>query len=222
MARLISKRFVTATNIYNAKTWRDAARKAAKGRLIYEGLLKETNTGMVGATLQMMIADNAKFITRMPLSVATDITKYVSTEAYKGLRPSEIAEALQRRVGGISMSRAYLIARTESAKAMSNLTQARANDLGIKAYIWKTAEDQRVRDSHDLMEDVICFWDDPPSPERLNGEKPKGKYHPGNIYNCRCIARPIININTIQFPAKVHYAGKIQTMTRDEFMRIAA
>lgn len=159
-----------------------------------------------------MILDNARYITNIPLSVAEDITKYVSTEAYKGLRASEIAKALQSRIKGLSDNRAMLIARTESAKAMSNLTQARAQDLGISAYIWKSAKDQRTRDSHDLMNGVICFWSDPPSPELLNGEKSVGRYHPGNIFNCRCIARALISTKNLQYPIRVHISGRIVTL----------
>lgn len=102
-----------------------------------------------------------------------------------GKRASEVAAELAR-TEEVTASRATLIARTEIAKANATLTTARAQFVGATHYIWRTAEDADVRDSHAAMEGKIFRFDDPPYVE---GE---GNHGPGEIYNCRCYAEPII------------------------------
>jgi SPP1 gp7 family putative phage head morphogenesis protein len=84
-------------------------------------------------------------------------------------------------------NRATLIARTETARAASVLTQARAQHIGSENYIWKTAGDARVRQSHRVLNGTSQKWDDPPL-----SDPPDHHSHPGQIWNCRCVALPII------------------------------
>ncbi len=55
-----------------------------------------------------------------------------------------------------------------------------------------------------------------PMPEVMHrdpGEKSSGHpYHPGGIYNCRCIALPVVTVQDIKFPAKVYKGGRIHTV----------
>ena len=220
LANLIAHRFVTMANITDARTWREAASGGSKGNKVFKALraLQKTN---VGRTINQRITENAHFIKRMPLDISQGVTRYVSTEVFKGLRSEEIAEALREKAIGLSEARANLIARTESSKAMTTLTEARSKDVGINWYIWKTANDgNRVRESHRHMQDVIVSWDDPPSPEALIGERSVGKYNAGNIYNCRCFPRPLIFLDNAKWPAKVYYNGSIQKMSKLEFEKI--
>jgi SPP1 gp7 family putative phage head morphogenesis protein len=102
-----------------------------------------------------------------------------------GKRADEVAAELARS-GEVTEGRATLIARTEIAKANSALTQARAEYVGASHYIWRTAEDGDVRESHAAMNGKIFRFDDPPYVE---GE---GNHGPGEFPNCRCFAEPII------------------------------
>ncbi|CAI3642957.1 structural protein [Clostridium neonatale] len=88
-----------------------------------------------------------------------------------------------------------------------------------KFYIWKTCKDQRVRNSHKYMDDVIVFFDDLVSPEKLVNEDFIGYYYPGERYDCRCYAS-IIDVEFINWPHKVLYNETIQTMTREQFEEI--
>ena len=60
------------------------------------------------------------------------------------------------------------------------INQLRQEDLGIEAYIWRSQDDAKVRDSHAEYDDQVFRWDDPPA----GG-------HPGEAHNCRCYAEPI-------------------------------
>ncbi|MGB7270402.1 MAG: phage minor head protein [Albidovulum sp.] len=61
-------------------------------------------------------------------------------------------------------------------------TQARQ----IEMYTWRSRDDSRVRASHSEYDDSVFSWSDPP----------KGG-HPGQGWNCRCTAEPIIDQTSI-------------------------
>lgn len=85
--------------------------------------------------------------------------------------------------------RAKLIARTETAKLQTAILENRSSDLGSIAYIWKSSNDRRTRQSHKEMNNVVVFW-------RKNLEKPllDGMYgNAGEFPNCRCTPLPIFD-----------------------------
>lgn len=94
--------------------------------------------------------------------------------------------------GDVSESRAELIARDQTLKTNAAINGARQESAGITKYVWSTSLDERVRGnpdgawpdaepSHYDLEGKIFSWDDPPEPG-----------HPGEDYQCRCIALPYI------------------------------
>lgn len=102
------------------------------------------------------------------------------------------------------------------------LTRIRCEKMGIKAYVWRSCQDQRVRPSHANMDGVIVFWSDPPSPEALIGELSIGRYHSGECDGCRCYAEPIINLDLfIKWPCRIYFNGKIDLMTKEQFQALS-
>ena len=203
------------------KTWRQAAKENSRGNVIYKALKNEMN-GPVGVVVNEQIQRNAELIKSMPLDIAQSITDYASKQAFEGRRSEDIAKDLLKEFPEISEKKANLIARTEVAKTNTELIKARCELTGNKFYIWKARKDQRVRNSHDHMDDVIVFWDEPPNPEKLSDEKDYGNYyHAGCFPNCRCYPS-IIDIEFISWPHKVYHNGSIQRMTRKQFEEIAA
>ena len=67
------------------------------------------------------------------------------------------------------------------------------------------------------MNDVLVSWNNPPSPELLVKEKDVGRYHAGNIWNCRCYSEPLIDIDDVKWPHKVYINGSIQKMSKARF-----
>lgn len=217
----LSKKIVTDLFNSSEKTWRQVARENSNGRLIYEALRKELQ-GPVGGSFLFQIQRNAEIIKSMPLDISREMTKFISEEAIKGRRSNAILEDLLQMFPDMTRNKARLIARTETSKTSTALTRARAENLGLNWYRWTTSEDSRVRDSHKIMDGVLVNWNDPPSPERLDGLKnPPAPYNAGDIYNCRCFPSPIVNLDYIKWPAKVYRNGSITTMTRAEFEKIA-
>ena len=68
------------------------------------------------------------------------------------------------------------------------------------------------------MEGVLVNWNDPPSPEKLVGEKPVGNYHAGNIWNCRCYPEPVVEPDWLPNRVKVYHDGQIEAMGKLQFI----
>ena len=61
------------------------------------------------------------------------------------------------------------------------INERRQRGLGIDQYVWRSQDDAKVRDLHAGHDDQVFDWDDPPE----GG-------HPGQAYNCRCHAEPLV------------------------------
>lgn len=218
-AENMALKMVTSLFSDAGRTWREAAKENSKGKAIYEALKNELN-GPIGIYVKEQVERNAKIIKSMPIGISEQLTEHIKNETFKGRRSEDIAKDLEKKVPYMFEYKAKLIARTEVSKTSTALTESRCKNIGIRWYNWRTSNDQRVRSSHDHMNNVLVRWDNPPSPETLINEKNVGYYNAGNIYNCRCYPEPIVRLDFVSWPHKVYYGGKITTMTRKEFEEI--
>lgn len=141
---------------------------------------------------------NVSLIKDLPRDLATKLkSAYMTGTAFRG---TAFAKELTERLG----KRARTIIRTESAKIVSSLTQARMQKLDLSAYIWSTSVDSRVRGSHSLLDGVLVLWNDPPTIDNYQN-------HVGRFVNCRCVAIPVTSVEDISFPISVAQALNIQT-----------
>lgn len=219
IAKHIAQSMATSVFSDGHRTWREAARAGSKGRMIYNALKKELN-GPVGKVYRHIIENNAELIRSVPPNLAQRLSKKAAEVYESGQRGKSFEDAILSLVPDMTRSHARLIARTETSKASTALTQARAEAAGVDWYVWRTSEDERVRDSHRKMEGVVISWDEPPSPEKLNHERSYGAYHAGNIFNCRCYPQPLLEYDDVSWPAKVFFRGKLQHMTLARFKEL--
>lgn len=214
------------------RTWRQAATRNGRSRELYT-LLRRELQGPTGRKLRDLVAENAALIRTLPTDIASDVAAYTSREAMKGRRASDIAEEIRTMFPAHTRARAELIARTQTSMAQTELTQARCQNFGIHWYIWRPVGgmggDGRTRTSHRMMSGVIVNWDDPPAPEDLfptigkNGKPYRnslGHYHAGCCPNCRCYPEPIIDLDLVNWPARIYRHGSIRTISRRNFERI--
>lgn len=211
------------TNVFNdsGKTWRQAAKNSSQSRDVYKAIIEELKNPKIRLAVIEQINRNAELISSLPSDIANFCTTFIQEESLRGRRSSDIANDLLTLIPDKSEARVNLIARTETSKASTALSMARSESLGLNWYIWRTSQDSRVRKSHDVMEDVLVNWKNPPSPELLAGLDLAGYYHAGNTYNCRCYPEPVVEFNLIKFPHKVYYNNRIVNMTKQEFLKIA-
>jgi SPP1 gp7 family putative phage head morphogenesis protein len=209
------------TNVRNAKTWREAAAKSQQSRQLY-ALLQREMQGATGAAVRRLVLANAHYIRSIPLEAAQHLVNEVAAAQQAGTRPATISKMMRQRFPELLRSRVRLISRTETSKASASLTEARAEELNLPCYIWRTSKDARVRDSHRLMEGVVIFYAHPPAPELLDGIKSGlGHYHAGQAPNDRCYQAPVLSLTDIAFPARVYWGDAIVHMTKPQFRQIA-
>lgn len=126
--------------------------------------------------------ENANLIT----SIKQDYLKEVSTISFEALKtgtPSkQLATEIKTRYK-VTQSRANLIARDQISKLNGQINQVRQVEAGLESYRWQTAEDGAVRESHAEKDGNIYQWGNPPADTG----------HPGQDYQCRCIAVPIFD-----------------------------
>jgi SPP1 gp7 family putative phage head morphogenesis protein len=148
-------------------------------------LRRELENAPTGEMMRFMRAEQVQLIRSLPLEAAERVQEIaLKNLTTTGLRADSLAKEIQR-TGDVTKSRATLIARTETSRTSSNLTQARAIYVGSVEYTWETAEDSDVRPSHARMQDQVVQWASPPTLDGLRG-------HAGCLPNCRCHPAPII------------------------------
>ena len=202
-----AKRMAARLNRAQSSSWRQAAAGSVQGRKLFRALQKEMQM-QIGARIRDIVQQNSSLISSIPRKLAPGMSKHALEGYRSGTRAAEIAEEMKAKLPAECRNRARLIARTETAKASTALVQSRAESLGLKLYIWRTSEDERVRDSHRAMDGVVCLWSSPPSPEAIAGEERTcGNYRPGDIFNCRCVALPVIALEDLRFPVRVCTGG---------------
>lgn len=213
-----------STMIYesNSKSWREAARKSSRGKEIKQSIEKEIE-GNVKKRMDELFKYNVSLIETLPSKISENVINHINTESFKGKRAEDISKEIKRFFPENTKANAKLIARTETSKFSSALTQARSEDLGIYWYAWRTSEDVSVRSSHKVMENVLINYKHPASPESLDKRHKYKKiplpYHAGNIYNCRCYQEPLVDLNDVRWPHKVYNwkTKNIEMMTLNKF-----
>lgn len=151
------------------------------GKQLRETILR----GNVAPVIKMLQDRQVSLIKSLPIDAGLRAQKFALEAIVNSDRADEIAKEILR-TGHVTESRAVLIARTEIAKANSALTQARSQLIGTSQYIWRTADDGAVRDSHQEMDGKIFDFNNPPT--LSDGTKGNA----GEFPNCRCFAEPII------------------------------
>lgn len=152
---------------------------------ISQGLSAEmTRTGANGITLQDMIRAQADRIRTIPDNAAEKIPKLVEQASVEGWRSDTLATKIAG-LGDVAHFDARRIAHGAIAGASTNMTRMRAQELGGTGYIWRTAGDGDVRESHRAMEGRFVEWENPPTLDGFTG-------HAGEGYFCRCYPEPVI------------------------------
>ena len=184
-ASRVATQMIEAVNISNLRSW------TRTSRVIGAELRKEYASSPQGVMARAMHAENVKLIESIPRDAAQRAQELSRQAMLGGKRVDEAAQEIANTTG-VSESKATLIARTETAKANANFTQARAQEIGAERYWWRTMEDEAVRESHREMgsrsnSGETFVFDDPP-----DVDDDFGAHNPGEVPNCRCYAEPVI------------------------------
>lgn len=134
----------------------------------------------LNSRIETFVAENVSLIRTVPERMFADIEQTFMGELRAGTRWEDISAILEDRFG-IADTNAERIARDQVGKFFGELNRARQQDVGVVDYIWRTARDNRVRDTHEVLEGEVFEW---------GGEGAPGVGHPGEDINCRCQGEP--------------------------------
>lgn len=216
LANHVARQMVQNIAVQNARSWREAAKAHGKrGAEIHKILRSDLNT----LAFKQLTLENARKIKALPSDIALNLTKKVSKYTVAGGRAENIEAELKKLAPHLSESHIRMLARTETSKTQAAINQTRAESVNADFYIWRTCENERVRESHRIMDGVLCRFSKPPAPERILGQKSTlGAYNPGCAPNCRCFAEIMLDLSEIQFPVKLAFADKIQKVNKKQFL----
>lgn len=154
--------------------------------------------------LQSWIEENVGLIKSLPQEALTEMQNIVSQGFQTGSTVTSIEKDI-RTTYNAKKSSARLLARDQLGKLNSELTRQQQTDAGVAEYIWSDSGDSRVRDRHHELNGKKFRWDDPPVVTPPG--KPVRRCHPGEDYQCRCVALPVFDISTIDVPASGRMKG---------------
>lgn len=117
-------------------------------------------------------------------------------EGYRNGKPTTTIVKEIQKVYGTNRRHAQLIARDQIAKLNSQICRMQQEDAGVTEYIWSTSGDSRVRSGHRKLNGKRFRWDDPPVVDDKTGRR----CHPGEDYQCRCVALAVFDFGTIDLP----------------------
>ena len=151
----------------------------------------------IGVRYRQLQAEQVELITSIPRDAALRVHELIRNGFLAGKRFTEIVPEIQRG-GDVSKSKSNTIARTETGRVVTNLTQARAESVGSEGYQWATVRDRAVRPSHKAMEGKFVRWDQPPTLDGITA-------HAGAGINCRCYCIPLVPMDLAQTKNKSRF-----------------
>lgn len=138
---------------------------------------------------------NVDLIKSIPKNSLGDMEDIVINGFKGGKTVKTIMQDIQHTYG-VSRNKARFLARDQMAKLNSNIAQMQQTDAGVKEYIWSSSGDGRVRDRHKELDGKKFKWSEPPIVDKKTGRRA----HPGQDYQCRCVALPVFDIDTLDLP----------------------
>ena len=153
-------------------------------------------------TMRQWTQNNVNLITSLPGETLTRMTNIIQGGYLRGASNTEMGQLIQEAYH-VEKDRALFIARDQTSKLNAELTETQQRDAGVEEYVWDSSGDGRVRPCHRELNGQTFDWNDPPEMwyETKGGRVYTGRHcHPGEDYQCRCVALPKFNLETLSLP----------------------
>lgn len=124
------------------------------------------------------------------------LRKDIQLSTFAGNRHESITKSIQRSYG-VTANKAKFLARQETSLLMAKFKETRYTKLGINEYKWRCvvgSKNHPVRPAHKILDGKVFAWENPPI--TTESGQPTRRNNPGQDYNCRCMAIPIVNFRT--------------------------
>lgn len=180
-AEASAERFVAEIAAADKEGWRRLSAEIGRG------IEREIASAPIAPVMAQLKREQVELIRSLPAEASERVADRVRNGVAQGLRAEQVAAEIYE-TGGVALSRAKLIARTETGRAATTLQAARAQHAGSQTFEWVTAGDYDVRPSHKRLNGTVHRWDTPPV-----CDAPDIRGLPGTTFNCRCFSRPIFS-----------------------------
>lgn len=155
--------------------------------------LREGSTGKV---IKAAIEENVKLIRSIPTKFLGNVQEIVTEAITRGKGLADIVPQLQHQ-HGLTLKRARLIANDQVRKTTAALNTARAEANGIRKFEWvHSGGGREPRQLHLQLDGQVFEYADLPVIDERTGERGV----PGQLINCRCTARPILDFGPVDGP----------------------
>ncbi len=144
----------------------------------------------ITSSLPKWTRENVDLIVTIPDRYFKRLERDVVRGIDEGQHPKTFAKQIEADFGS-SESDAARIARDQIGKLNADFNQERQRSLGITSYIWRTGNDNRVRDNHFELEGTHHEWGDPPMGGGTNEDEAGD---PGEGIQCRCYSEPDFDV----------------------------
>ena len=156
----------------------------------------------VAAQIDGFVHHNVHLITTVPERLLDRVEGRVHRALTAGDLSEDVADDLRDAIGdelGVSERHLRFIARDQAGKLHGQIAKARHQALGVKRFVWRTSEDERVRGdpdglypraepSHYELNGHTFRYADPPQPDGADDP-----LTPGSDYQCRCTGEPVLD-----------------------------
>ena len=118
-----------------------------------------------------------------------ELRKMAEANLMSGARLDKLSRMIEAQFG-VAKRKANFLASQETSLLTAKFRMERAKNAGSTSYVWYCRHDNRVRPGHQALNGTRQNWDQPPVDNPRTGEH----HNPGEAFNCRCFARPIIEV----------------------------
>lgn len=174
VSQQVAENMANGVNTFNA----DQFRKVIKSALSVDVFAAEP---WLGDVMEASVAANVGLIESIPNKLLPEVEGLINSAYNGGMRVEDLADRIFGRFD-VAESRAKLIARDQTSKLNGALSRLRQQNVGGDEYIWRTSQDERVREEHAAKEGQKFRWDDPPADTG----------NPGDDVQCRCYAEMVM------------------------------
>lgn len=115
------------------------------------------------------------------------LRKDVEANVFIGYRAEKLRKVIKENYD-VSDRKAKFLARQETSLLTSKYSELRYKEAGVTEYEWSGVDDSRERADHKKLNGKIFRFDSPPIVDEATGKRA----NPGEDFNCRCRAIPII------------------------------
>jgi SPP1 gp7 family putative phage head morphogenesis protein len=129
-----------------------------------------------------------------------ELRKSMQQSVFAGNRYETAVKTIEKSYD-VSTNKAKFLARQETGLLMAKFKETRYQDAGVTKYKWTCVAGtpaHPVRPAHKALDGKVFSWDNPRELDK-NGHvnssgahKPGDNKNPGEDYNCRCYAKPIV------------------------------